>query len=246
MGMIYYFKDVDPRSKFNGRESMFKRLPSIDTVLLLKALFFKKEKFRKTADRIICTDDILTNFIGGATIMQLGCKTYSCDKHRVDIFECLLELLEDLPDNVLIETHTGFLEEADYIRQLFSNYYGKLMPEWFQKIFADIQQLCNKKKIYFDINPYGEIAIHKEPIETWISTKDKTNRRYCFIKYEDTYIDGHVDYHEEDEPIGIVDKVLISYSDDVSRSLLSYKKTFEVTYEDGYVGRVYEEGLKNF
>ncbi len=182
----------------------------------------------------------------------------------LNYYGCLIKLIEELPDYTLIESNQRYIDYrieklfefcGDYNSEFYTDTDGKYYSleryqnieenEAFIGLAVDIQNLCEKKNIYFDINPYGLILLGKEPVETWIDTVNTSREkkvRYRFTKYEDTYIDGHVGYHEEMEPVEIKEKTLISRKSAwINRKHSKVYETYSVIYIDGIRGEIDKE-----
>lgn len=181
--------------------------------------------------------------------------------YRLNFLGALIKLLEDLPEKTLIERgvqkrinknieklfafHSDYIPDFDYKMGIGNGFLEASEYETFQVLANRIIDLCAAKEIYFDINPYSEILLFKEPIEIWIDTLDiysEMNIRHHFTKYEDTYIDGHVDSHEETQPVEIKERMCISHERYfLDRKHDRIKEIYDVTYVDGVRGKVYTE-----
>lgn len=313
MSLVYYVEDG---AGYAGSVS----LPSYETVSLLRALYLKKEAFRKTAKRIITFEDITVEgekWKNNSVTIRLGSESYFCNEHTyynsllydfenldyygkeefakkhsklslekyksysrpladtesdggpdrgyrgydLNFLECLIKFISDLPDYTLIESNSRV---DDLFASLF-RFHGDRTPELhmsidrysingydaaeeyevYQELINKIQDLCKKKNIYFDINPYSKILMFKEPVETWVNTNDSSyskGARYNYTKYEDAYIDGHTGSHEESSPVEIIEKTVASRkSRHINRKYYTDITTYNVTYADGVKGQITTE-----
>ncbi len=271
MGIVVYLEEAIPWHHFG--KSNFDP-PKDEDILLFKALFYKMEAFKVKAQCIIDCNDISFDkeVQYPAFSMRWGSAKYFCDKYhelRLNLYGCFIELLKNLPNNTLLMRNTNgdnmnmlIIQSINALATL--SYYGEedrdafnilahetlhLSDEkdWdaFYVLSHEILHLCSEKNIYVDLNPYHDILIFKEPVETWINTTDYTKMRYVFTKYEDTYVDGHLDYHEETTPVEIREKTLISRKSFwIDRKSTKIYETYSVTYADGVIGQIEEEYIE--
>ncbi len=109
----------------------------------------------------------------------------------------------------------------------------KYLANWLKRLSA-----CAKRKIYTLItNGYDSIVIDKEPIKSREGNNDE-GQRVIYTKYKDTYMDGHVEYHEEGVAIEIAEKRLKSKSSYYSRKYDHITEVYDVVYVDGKIGQI--------